>query len=44
MASSPWKMLATLNTQPGRNWAVKLVNHSMKPLTPMMVTPQNGAQ
>ena len=43
-ASSPWKMVATLKTHPGRIDAVKVLNHSIAPLTPMMVTPQNGAQ
>ena len=43
-ASSPCAIIATLNTQPGRKLPVSDGNHIMKPLTPMIVTPQNGAQ
>ena len=43
-ASSPCAIIATLNTQPGRKAAVSAGNHIMKPLAPMIVTPQNGAQ
>jgi len=43
-ASSPWTMVATLNTHPGRTEAVASGTASMKPLPPMIAMPQNTAQ